>query len=293
MSESVETSPSEMSDEQDQTSLSRAEILAQVETLRAENNRLRTAYRDAQRQRYRRTAAGFGIVGVLALLGAALFPGVRTVLLALGGTGVFAAVMTLYLTPEAFISASVGEAVSQTYSENTSAIVADLGLSDNRVYLPTDDETRLYLPQYEDFDTRKGVSLDTPFVTAENERSRGLALLPTGSSLYDQFEQAHSGPIPERPSSLARALADAAIEQFELADTVDPETENGRLALGVAGARIEPVSALDHPLASLVAVGLATQLGTAIDVTVQAPDDERYDSIVVYTWDSDDFDLME
>lgn len=271
----------------DTDELDRADLLAQVEALRTENERLRAAYREAQRQRYRRTAGGFGLVGLAALVGAALFPGVRTVLLALGGTGLFAAVMTLYLTPESFVPASLGEAVAGTYSENVAAIAADLGLSDQRVYLPTEDDTRLYLPQHTDFDQPDTDALSTSFVTTENERARGLSLTPIGQRLYEQFADAHSGPVPDRPGPLAQALADAAVEQFELADTVTPETDAGRLAVGVSGARITPLSTLDHPLASLFGVALARHLRTGIDVSTESPDDERYDTLLVYSWDAE------
>lgn len=286
MSEATELQQDDQAEEPQAGNFEREDLLAQVEALRAENDRLRAAYRDAQRQRYRRTAGGFGAIGVLALIGAALLPGVRTILLALGGTGVFAAVMTLYLTPESFVPASIGEAVSQTYSENAAAMAADLGLSETRLYLPTADDVRLYLPQHSDYDIPDSEALSTPFVTTDNDRSRGLSLAPSGLSLYESFEQAHSGPVPEAPAALARALSDAAVEQFELVDTADPDVETGRVALGVSGSRISPLSALDHPLTSLVAVGLATQLGHPVEVAVEEPNDDRYDALLIYSWEA-------
>jgi len=290
MSEATERQQNDQPETTEAGDLEREDLLAQVEALRVENERLRAAYRDAQRQRYRRTAGGFGAIGVLALIGSALLPGVRTILLALGGTGVFAAVMTLYLTPESFVPASIGEAVSRTYSENAAAMAADLGLSETRLYLPTEDAVRLYLPQHSEYDIPNSAALSTPFVTTDNDRSRGLSLAPSGLSLYESFEQAHSGPVPDTPTALARALADAAVEQFELVDTADPEVETGRATLGISGSRIAPLSALDHPLTSLVAVGLATQLDRPVEITVEEPNDERYDALLIYTWEASEDD---
>ncbi|MFC5973393.1 hypothetical protein ACFPYI_18850 [Halomarina salina] len=285
MSESATADRPATTDASDHDDLDRADMLAQVEALRSENERLRAAYHDAQRQRYRRTAVGFGVIGLLALAGGTLFPGVRTILLAIGGTGLFAAVMTLYLTPESFVPASIGEAVSRTHSDNMAAIAADLGLSEKRVYLRAGDDTRLYLPQYDDYELPAADALSTPFVTTDNTRERGLSLKPTGNTLYESFERAHSGPVPEGPAPLAQALTDAAIEQFELLARAEPDVESGRLAIGCAGAQITPLSALDHPVTSLVAVGLTTQLETPIAVTVQKSDDDRYDARLVFTWE--------
>ena len=271
--------------EDDNEELTREDLLAQVEALQAENERLRAVYREAHHQRYRRTAGGFAVIGILALVGAAVLPGVRTILLALGGTGLFAAVMTLYLTPESFVPASIGEAISRTYSENIARLVADLGLSETRLYVSTSDGPRLYLPQFAAYDLPTPEALATPFVTTANDRERGLALTPIGDHLFEEFERAHSGPVPDRPAPLARALTDAAIEQFELLDTASPDVDAGRVAIGCGGARITPLSALDHPVTSLVAVGLTTQLDTPVDITTRTPDDERYDTLLLLTWD--------
>ena len=80
----------------------REALLARIETLEGDVERLETDLAAARRTSYRRTAAGMDALGGVALAGAAAFPGVRTVLVALAGTGLFGALLTHYLTPERF-----------------------------------------------------------------------------------------------------------------------------------------------------------------------------------------------
>jgi len=261
----------------------RADLEARVELLEEENRRLRSAYQAAKRSQYRRTALGLALVGALALGGAALFPNARTVLIALGGTGVFAAVLTLYLTPERFVAASVGESVFDAVADNLTAIAAELGLADARVYVPTGDDVRLFVPQRETDDLPDADALDTAFVVGEGPR--GLALTPTGHRLFEEFERARSGPPADRPVALARQLADAAIEQFELADRADPESGgDGQVTVGLGDPVYRPARAFDHPVASLVGVGLARGLDTPVTVETRPSDDDRYDTLVTYSW---------
>ena len=71
-----------------------ADLAAQVELLAEENRRLRAEYARARQTTYRRTALGLFAVGALAVLGGVAFPHSSDVLFALGGTGLFAGVLT-------------------------------------------------------------------------------------------------------------------------------------------------------------------------------------------------------
>ncbi len=267
------------------------DLQAQVDLLAEENRRLRAAYQSARRSRYRRTALGLLAVGGLALAGAALFPGVRTVLLALGGTGVFAAVLTYFLTPERFVSASVGDHVVSAYATNEASVVDELGLADRRVYVPTTGGPRLFVPQYETYDVPGEDALRATFVVGD-DYERGVAFAPTGGRLHEEFERARAGPPADRPVALARQLADASVEQFELvARAAREDAGDGRLAVGVDDPVYRPVDGFDHPVASLFGVGLAEGLGTPVEVEVSSAGDDRYDALVACSWDPEAVDV--
>jgi len=90
---------------------SREELTVQIELLRERNRQLREEYLRSQQQTYRHSALGLLGVGLIGLAAGAVFVEARTVLIALGATGVFAGVLTYFLTPERFIAASVSGGV--------------------------------------------------------------------------------------------------------------------------------------------------------------------------------------
>ncbi|MFC7156838.1 hypothetical protein ACFQPA_15480 [Halomarina halobia] len=263
------------------------ELAVRVELLAAENRRLREAYRDAMRTRYRQTAIAFGAIGALALLGGAFFPGSRTVLYALGGTGVFAGVLTYFLTPERFIPARIGEAVYRTLADDVATIVGELELSNERVYVPRSGDARLFVPQFASYDVPADEDLDTAFVLAGRGEERGLALTPTGLPLAEFFEDTLDRS-PGDAASLAPRLASALVDQFELVERAeaDVDARRGRVSVGVAGPAYDPVDSFDNPIASLVAVAVARTLQRPISLSVVEPDDERYDALVVCSWEA-------
>lgn len=268
-----------------------AYLAARVEYLRAENRQLREEYTRARRSQYRRTALGLAVVGALAAAGGLLLPDARQVLFAMAGIGVFAGLLTFYLTPERFIPADVGERIYGTLATNEDAIAADLGLSDVRVYVPTGTSgeagVRLFVPQHDAYDLPPSEALDAPFVTPADDSQRGLSLRPTGGSLHEEFERATTGQPADEPAPLTSQLADALVEQFELLDsaTVDVDAEAGRASVAVEGSLYGDVSQFDHPVASLLAVGLATALDRPVRLSIDRPDDDRMDALVSLTWD--------
>lgn len=260
------------------------ELRAQLELLFEENRHLRREYRRARQARYRRTALGLAAVGAVALAGGLLFPGSREVLFALSGTGWFAAILTYFLTPERFIAASVGERVYQAYADTGSALVSDLGLTDHRVYVPDDDETRLFVPQRNSYDLPDLTDFDGVFVVDEGDQRRGIALPPTGARLYDEFLADLTGDPATEPGALAEQLADGLLEGFELVDSARPDVEPGRLSVGVNASAYGDMTQFDHPVASFLGVGVATVLEEPVTVEVTDGND-RSDVIVTCRWD--------
>lgn len=262
---------------------SREELAVQVELLEEEVDRLREEYGRMRRTRYRRTAAGLLAVGVVAIVGGLLFPGARTTMFAFGATGAFAAVLTYYLTPEQFVSASVSERIYAVLADNEAAIADDLGLSTERVYVPTEEAgertVRLFVPQFGEFSLPE--TLDAPLVVTDDERERGLSLRPTGEPLFEEFERALAGTLGDTPEQLASQLTDAIVEQFELASgaTTDVGADGEVVVVDVTGSAYGRVDRFDHPVASLLGVGIAGGLDVPVTVSVDA-DADRADYTV-------------
>lgn len=252
----------------------RAEVLAE------ENRRLRQQYARARRSEYRRTAAGLAAVGILALSGAVLFPDGREVLFAFGLTGLFGAVLTLYLTPTRVVTADVGERVYASLAANEAAVATQLGLAAERRYVPGDATPAfLYIPRRSGSDPPDRDA--GPLVVAE--QSRGLTLEATGAGLFEEFERVLTGDLATAPGPLATQLIDGAVEQFELAAAVDADAGNGRITFRVSGSAFGDPDRFDHPLASFLAVGLAAGLDRQIRLEVDAAD-EYVDWLVTCRW---------
>ncbi len=249
----------------------RATLAAQLDLLQEENRRLREEYARARQQSYRRTAFGLALVGAVAAGAGVLFPGARTVLFALGATGLFGALLTFYLTPERFISVSVGEAVYGTLATNGTALLDDLGLT-APVYVPrsASNDVRLFASQADSEDDAAlpdDAELSPGFVVTDT--TRGLALVPTGDALFDEFERSLTGSLANAPGALAEQLADGLVEQFELVDGADVDASRERVTVGISGSAYGEVGGFDHPVASFLAAGFARgfEVPTAVEVT--------------------------
>ncbi|WP_458207713.1 hypothetical protein [Haladaptatus sp. NG-SE-30] len=275
--------------------MANADLAAQIELLAEENRRLREEYVRARQTTHRRTAIGLLAVGVLAVLGAFALPGSRTVLLALGGTGLFGGILTFYLTPERYVSAGTGERIYAAFAETGDRLVSDLGLQDDRVYAPaqtTDDASsgvRLFVPQHSEYVVPNPKRLAALFVVAENEFERGVSLPPTGDGLHREFEASMVDEVAEHPAVLATQLADALVESFELAEsaTTDADPDGGRVTVAVAGSVYGSVDRFDHPIVSFLAVGMAAELDSPVTTEVTTDSDDRADVLVTCEWDSD------
>ncbi|WP_276253011.1 hypothetical protein [Halomontanus rarus] len=263
------------------------DVAAQIELLVEENRRLRSEYAQARQTRYRRTALGLVALGAVATGAGILFPDGQQVLFALAGTGLFGGLLTYYLAPGRFVAAEVGERVYGAAATNEAAIVSELGLRDDRLYIPGDDTVppRLFVPQYLEYDYPE--TLTTPIVTEGSQR--GLVLEATGAGLFEEFERTLATDLETDPSELSTQLADALVEQFELARSADPDvdTDDERLTVGISGSAFGPVDRFDHPIASFLAVGVAVGLDSPVELEV-ARGDDRADWLVTCRWVGED-----
>lgn len=262
----------------------RAELVSHIESLEAEVERLREDIVPRARQRYRRGAVVLGVLGLVTLSGAVVLPGLRTVLLALAGSGVFLAILTYFLTPERFVAADTARGMYGTLADNETAIIDDLALEGAPHVVPGTGQAtpaRLFIP------LKSTTSVPKSIESNESFRSDwgGLVLQPTGAPLYDSII-ATSGPLPSSLDELSSFVAEALVEQFELADAVELDVEPGRTVLAVYGSVLGPLDHFDHPVASVFATSLAVEQGTPVAVEV-ARDDTGDGWIVTCRWDTD------
>ncbi|WP_255196481.1 hypothetical protein [Halorarius litoreus] len=261
--------------------LDESDLEARIDLLEAENERLRELYAQTRRSAYRRTALGLAGIGVVAAGGGFLFPAVRDVLFILAAIGLFGGLLTYYLTPERFVAADVAERVYDALATNEADLTADLGLSDDRVFLPDDTTATLFVPQNAADPLPDSERIEGPLVVTEE--TRGLALVPSGARLFEEFDRTLSGPLADAPGPLARQVTDALVEAFELVDgtDIDLDADDGRLTVGVRGSAYP--DEFDSPPASLLGVAIAVGLDRPIRVTTAPAED--VDFTVTCRWD--------
>lgn len=247
-----------------------AALQARVAVLEAENRQLRDEHARAKQAAYRQTALGLFVVGVIGLIGGVVFTDARSVLFALGGTGVFAGVLTYVLTPERFVTASVGARVYQALRADRDAMLGELGIGGDPVYVPVDGG-RVFVPRHEGTPLPDAAELADLFVVPEESERGGVAFRPTGAPLFDEFETTRSRSVDATPHAVAPVLADALVELFELADGVDHDvdTETNRVTFEITGAGLGDPTGIDHPIPSFLAVGLARTLDATVRVEVR------------------------
>jgi hypothetical protein len=269
---------------------SREALLAQQRALEAENERLRSAYAAAQRSRYRRTAIALCVVGLISAGAGVVFQGSQPVLFAIGATGLFAGVLTYYLSPTQFVAETIGDRLVEANAATLNAFVQTLGLSGTIVYVPTTNgsiqtEVVAFLPQSTEYtiptDITPGIIPDT------DPAAQGVAIVPVGGLLLAEFTRALTGDRATDPDPLGEQLGEALTDQFELASTVRIETAitgdtdstdgvpAGRLTIVCTDPVFAGATAFDHPIGSFVASGVATALDRPVELRVDAdPTDE-------------------
>jgi hypothetical protein len=228
-------------------------------------------------------------IGAFALLGAGVLPSLRSTFLILAATGGFGSVLLYFLTPDTLVPASVGQATYAAYRSHATALKEELGLEERSVYVPVGQETdqkdavRLFVPQTRDWELPKHQSLRTTFVSPGQERRRGVAFTPTALTLWTEFTHGTSN-IAAQPGPIANQLAEAIMEQFELAKTVETETDESarRVSVLVSDASYGAPTEFDHPLVSFIAVGLASSLKTRVDILSIEEVDSSYRAIFQY-----------
>jgi hypothetical protein len=263
----------------------------QLTHLTEENERPRRKSEQSQargkRRQWRKIALAVLLLASINMLVAAfLYPANQTVLLALGGTGLFLGLLVVAMRPE---RDGLDESVFRVVGQNNAGIVRELDLEDVHVYVPSaDTSAHLFVPRQAGFEVPHGDDRPVTIDTDPGFRG-GLTLYPTGSALLVRFEEIHPSPIPEEPEELARHLCEALEDGFEIAETAHPDVDasSGRATVTLAGTAFGPVDQFDHPVRSFLGVGLAVGLGIPVSVESVTETGEDSEFEVRYTWDTE------
>jgi len=255
-------------------SADRAELTNRLAELEAETRRLRRSTDRGRRKQYRSTAKALIAVGIACGVAGVVLN--SAVLFALAGVGLFSGVLTYYLRPETVVAGDLGTRVYAASARSYDGLCADLGLSDQRLYVPVDgadanEAVRLFVPQEAGMGPPDATVLTAGTVIADEASGRyGLSVRPTGGGLFTACRTTLNGPLGDDPETVAQQLSETVVESFELAQSVatDVDAEGGQLSVRI----VEPIyghrSGFDHPLVSFFAVGLAVGLGRPVETTV-------------------------
>jgi hypothetical protein len=202
------------------------------------------------------------------------------VLFILGAIGLFSGVLTWFLVPERFVTATVGESVYDAAAATGTQLREELGLSDASIYVPTRPDAtaempvRLFVPQSDPAEIPE--TLDSLFVLAESSDGHGISVRPTAATLVKTFDVSVGRDATADPEALTGQLVEGLVQQFELVDSADPEVDaaRGRVTVGVEGCAYGDVTGFDHPVASFLGTGLARDLDRPVRVETTATDEQ-------------------
>jgi hypothetical protein len=281
----------ETPNEAEGSELDEAELTTRLRELRAENRRLREAYARTRQTQYRRSAAALLALGVLAVVGALVLPTGREILFILGAIGLFGGALTWFLTPERFVTATVGRTIYESVADMGARLRTELGLQETNVYVPVSTDAvdgvpiRLFVPQSSNYDLPNGEELLSLYVLPESTAERGIAIRPTAARLVREFEASVS-TVADEPAELTAQLVDALVELFELVDGADPEIDaaSNRVTVYVRGAAWSDAGKFDHPVVSFLGTGFAFGLDRPITVEVTETDGR---TLVTCRWEEE------
>lgn len=178
----------------------------------------------------RAPAVLFGLLGVALVAGGVAVPDSQSLLFAWGGTALFVALLLRVVMTGSTVPAAVATDIHAAMASNAGQ--PDDGLR----YVPGDD----------------GVTL-----AAGGERFE-----PVGERLLAGVETTDAGGDADRLA----VLIDVVVNDLELAGRASAQPTESGATVTVADSRVGTAALFDHPVASLLGVGLAAHLGTPVTV---------------------------
>ena len=187
----------------------------------------------------RNPALVFGVLGVLLVAGGLVAPAFETLLVAWGGTALFVALLLRLVMTGPTLPSAVTTDVYTAMAGNVRRLSSDAA----RRYVPDADGVALVVGDRE-FD-------------AVGER-----LLATSDDV------APTETVDDRLS----VLVDVLVNDLELAARATATTDDGTVTVTATGCRVGTTELFDHPVASVIGVGLARQLDASVDVETSRED---------------------
>lgn len=241
------------------------ELETYIDVLQTENDRLRADYARARTVSYQKTALALAAIGTVAVLGGAILPDVRAVLVVTGAIGLFSGVMTWYLTPARVVPVGVSESVYDAATATLAGLKDELGLQAITVYAPVGDQTRGFIPRERDFEVPENVTHAFP---GDTTGSQGLSFTPSGQQLTREVDRIRAAQTPTTALDAIEQTADSLVEHFEVADQIAVEkgTEFQEFVISVDEAAFGPLTRLDHPIVSALGCAAAQSVGEPVVV---------------------------
>ncbi|GGO00951.1 MULTISPECIES: hypothetical protein [Haloarcula] len=199
----------------------------------------------------RNPAPVFALVGVGLVAAGVGVPTRQTLLFAWGGTALFAALLLQFVTAERTLPARVATDLAATAGTNARRLAGDGPL----LYVPDGDSVAL---------------------TVEESDAH---LDPVGVRLLTTLDRP---AVDEDPADRLPVLVDYLVEDLELADRATAQTTDGGAEVTVTGTTVGTAELFDHPVASVVGVGLARAVGRPVRVE---PTDDDGRLVVTCRWD--------
>jgi hypothetical protein len=175
----------------------------------------------------------FGILGVSLLGGGLVAPAFETLLVVWGGTALFVAFLLQFIMTGTTVSSSVATDIYATMAGNTRR----LSPADDHQYVPGPDGVML-------------VAGDREFDAVGERLLQAHDDLTAAATVSDQLS----------------VLVDALVNDLELATRASATTDEERATVTVTGSRIGSAELFDHPVASVIGVGLARGLDLPVVV---------------------------
>lgn len=267
---------------------------AERQTRNTELDTLQSHHSNGRQFRYRRMGVALGLVGLVTYLLSWFYPETRELLLIIGGTGLFTAVMVFYLTPERFVPVSVSERIFEPLLENNRDIVNELGFRGPPVYVPIgehdgSDGTRevvLFISEHEKSELPGSDVLAERTIIMDSDR-RGFAVRPSAISLIRNFTASVSSGLNNNPPQLTAQLTDGLTNSLEFIGSATEEIrqDENRATFRISSPCYSNLDRIDNPIPSFIGTGLAAGLGSPVEVTVrESPEDEVGDWVIDCTW---------
>jgi hypothetical protein len=174
-----------------------------------------------------------------------LMPAEETLLVAWGGTALFGALLLVLFGPTPTVRADVATDVYTALAANCREAAGTAEV----VYRHTDDGIRV------------------------------SGMVPTGTALVDRLgaTESPSEPVDTR----VHTLVDGLVEELELATRGTARVTDGEATVTVRDCRFGTQELFDHPVASVLGVGLARKTGSSVNVGASAHGDEL---VVTCVW---------